>query len=1267
MKRLLVLLVLSPQEPDPARAYAERILPVLRKHCLECHSAAKKKGELDLERFATLEDVRRDLRPWPLVAEMLANGEMPPKKSPPLPDDGRRRLFEGVRALLDAEVRARAGDPGRVVVRRLTNAEYDNTVRDLTGVALELTRDFPVDGAAGEGFANTGDALVLSPALVGKYLNAAREIAARAVLLPDGFRFSPSKTARDWTDEAVAAIQKALAPHSKDGRLPLAALEGDGKYARLVREALSAPDPGYPLDRFRGRIDAAEIAAWQKRLWAFHKIGSYIGGKTSRQEPLAPRFVDAQAFRVEHKPAPGEDAVVLTLSAIETPAGGRVVWRRPRLGDALLRDYARCGPRHEVDLKAAFSRTAEYLEAARGEGTPEGLDAEWLARWREVLALRRDTKPGDPATLVPADPLEPLDVPVSGSPKHPAIRGWRSKLGDLPSVLSNASDAELHIPGRASPHRVVVHPLPDRFVAVAWESAAEGTVRVEALVDHAHGGCGNGVAWWTELRRGDRAARIAEGVVNVAAKASIPARELEVLKGDRIVLVVDARDGSHVCDLTEVNLKVGDAELARDVADTILEGNPHGAWSFHHGPSRKASTAFSKIPADSVLGRWRAAPEAGLAKRVQALFTGPRPADPKHPDRLLYDALVAVDGPLFRDLEPRGALRAAGPFGLDPARFEGDDLVATSGQALRIRLPAGLLKERPFQAEAAILDGPERAVQFHASLAGAPAIPDGRAAWTASSEAAKRRLTAGMDAFFRLFPPYVSYPRVIPDDEVVCLKLYHRDDEPLARLFLGEEEARRLDRLWEELRFISRWPVTEHENLPLFIGFVTQDQPKELVTYFEGLREPFRLRAEAFEKDVEAARPAQLASLAPFAEKAWRRPLSDAERASFGTLYGKLREEGLAHDEAFRRVLVRIFVSPHFLFKVEATPSGREAAPVSGPELATRLSYFLWASAPDEELRRAAGRLGDDAVLAAQAERMLSDPKSRGLAVEFGTQWLHVRRFRENREKNEKLFPAFDQPLRDALFEEAALVLHDLFRNGRPLEELLEADFTYLDEALARHYGIPGVNGSAWRRVDGVRRHGRGGVLTLGAVLAQQSGASRTSPVLRGNWVAETLLGDRLPKPPADVPRLPEEEGGQELSVRELTARHTRIPECASCHVRIDPFGFALEAYDAIGRRRERDLAGRPVDATVSLRDGTAFDGLDGLRAHLSGVRKRDVRRTFLRKLLGYALGRSVTLSDQPLLDSMDRDGLTFSEAVRAIVLSPQFRRHRALEATKGE
>ncbi len=1247
----------APQEAPLARDYRERIRPLAAKYCLDCHSTKDKKGDLDLERFASLDEIRRDLRPWQHVVENLENGEMPPKKKPQPTADERAALAAWTRAMLDAEARASAGDPGRVVVRRLSNAELDHTIRDLTGVDLDPARDFPADGAAGEGFTNAGDALVTSPALLAKYLASAKEVAAHLVLLPDGFRFSPAKTRRDWTDEAVAALQDVYKPYGKDGALPLrpyvqallrrrAGKDVDPalnpKYLKLLTEADVTKLPGSFVALWKAAtekdLDAllAEIAALQKTLWSIHKIGSYGGGHLTRAEAVVPPVVPSQVLRLQPKPAPGQDEVVLRLSALPLLDAEGLEWRRPRFegprGAVLQPEDV---DRFAIDFPASFALTANILGALDG-GPVDGLSPAWLERWREAV--------GDSRVLAPAAPLERLDTPIPGDAKHPAIRGWRSAAGELPSVLSNASDVEVHIPGRASPHRVVVHPMPDRFVAVEWLGGAAGKVRVEGRVNHAHGGCGNGVAWFLEQRRGELAARLDEGVVNIAGTAALAPREVELKAGDGLLLAIDARDGSHVCDLTEIDLTIraGDRvwSLAKDVADTITAGNPHGAWRFVHGPSRKS--AALKIPPDSLLGQWRREParRAELAPRIQALFLGARPADAKHPDRLLYDSLVNVEGPLFRGLDPATLPRSARRFGR-----EGVDV---------LRVPASLFRDHAFVVEAALSKG---AAQFSVNGsgrldAGAPVVAVGDAG---------ARLLAGLEAFRALFPPFVCYPRVIPDDEVVCLKLYHREDEPLRRLFLDEEQTRRLDRLWSEHRYISQWPSVENRNLPLFIGFVTQDGGAAAVKYFESLREPFRVRAEAFEKEVEASRSRHLEALLDFAERAWRRPLNADEKASLPALYERLRKQDMAHEEAVRLVLARLLTAPAFLFRIEEAAPGVEARPVGAWELASRLSYMLWASTPDAELRAAAGRLHEPEVMAAQARRLLKDPKARGLAVEFAAQWLHARSIRSNREKNEKLFPGFNDALREALFEEVVLVFQDLFRNGRPIEEILDADFSYLNETLAKHYGIPGVTGPAWRRVDGVRRYGRGGVLTLGAVLAQQSGASRTSPVLRGNWVVETMLGEKLPKPPANVPQLPEAEGTDGLSVREMTLRHTRVPECATCHVRIDPFGFALEAYDAIGRRRDA-----AVDTKVTLRDGTSFDGLDGLRAYLLG-RKKEFRRTFTRKLLGYALGRSVTLSDQALLDAMDKDGTTLEEAVVAIVQSPQFLRHRALEATRHE
>jgi hypothetical protein len=247
-----------------------------------------------------------------------------------------------------------------------------------------------------------------------------------------------------------------------------------------------------------------------------------------------------------------------------------------------------------------------------------------------------------------------------------------------------------------------------------------------------------------------------------------------------------------------------------------------------------------------------------------------------------------------------------------------------------------------------------------------------------------------------------------------------------------------------------------------------------------------------------------------------------------------------------------------------------------------------------------------------------------------------------------------------------------LFNENAPVLDILAADYTYLNEDLAKHYGVPGVSGPEWRRVDGVKKYSRGGVLGQATTLAKQSGASRTSPILRGNWVSEVLLGEKLPKPPKGVPPLPDDEADTAgLTVRQLVEKHVSDPKCAGCHVRIDAYGFALENFDAIGRFRDKDLGDRPIDAKSTTMDGTALDGFAGLQNYLVTNRRDAFLRQFCRKLLGYALGRAVQLSDEPLLAEMQAQ-LTSNDyrvgaAFEAVVASPQFREIRGRDFVAEE
>jgi hypothetical protein len=341
---------------------------------------------------------------------------------------------------------------------------------------------------------------------------------------------------------------------------------------------------------------------------------------------------------------------------------------------------------------------------------------------------------------------------------------------------------------------------------------------------------------------------------------------------------------------------------------------------------------------------------------------------------------------------------------------------------------------------------------------------------------------------------------------------------------------------------------------------------------------------------------------------------------------------------------------------VEQPASGPRWQPVSGDELATRLSFLLWDSIPDDELRANAVQLDEPAVMEQQLRRMLKDARMRGMGEEFGARWLGVRDFVTNHGRNLKQFPEFSPNVRDALAEEPVRFFTDMFVNDRPVAEVIAADAVVINDVLAQHYGIPGVTGPEWRRIEKVSAYGRGGLLGFGAMLAKQSASSRTSPVKRGAWVVQ-LVGERLPKVPPGVPPLPESPPDG-LSVREITERHRQDAACAGCHLRIDPYGMTLEQYDALGRLRPaKDL--KPGDARATTRDGVEIDGLAGLRDYIAGPRREDLLRELAHKLTGYALGRTVQLSDRKLVDELTKtmvDGGRWSDVLLILVRSEQFR-----------
>jgi hypothetical protein len=389
--------------------------------------------------------------------------------------------------------------------------------------------------------------------------------------------------------------------------------------------------------------------------------------------------------------------------------------------------------------------------------------------------------------------------------------------------------------------------------------------------------------------------------------------------------------------------------------------------------------------------------------------------------------------------------------------------------------------------------------------------------------------------------------------------------------------------------------------------------------------------------------------------------------------YRTLRNQnGLSHEDAVRDTFVRVLLSPHFLFHVKSPAAGAGAQPLSDYDLASRLSYFLWATMPDKELldRAAAGKLHHPDVLTAQVRRMMRDDRVRGLATEFAGNWLDFRRFEEHNAVDQKQFKDFTEELRQAMFEEPIRFVIDVARNDRSVLDFLYARHTFVNPVLAQHYGIPLKKGTGnaslddWVRIDDADKFGRGGLLPMAIFLTKNAPGLRTSPVKRGYWVIRKVLGERIPAPPPQVPELPANEAKLgDLTLREVLARHRADKSCAGCHARFDGIGLAFERYGPVGERRAKDLGGRPVDDRATFPGGDVGAGLDGLRHYLRDRRQDEFLNNFCRQLLTYALGRTLLLSDDALVQEMRKrlaaNDYRLSVLVEAIVTSPQFLQRR--------
>ena len=972
-------------EPDAAleRDFIQKIRPFLATYCVGCHGTSPA-AQLDLRAYPNLHDVVRDYSRWSLVREKLSAGQMPPKFAKQPPDALRQQTITWIVALRDSEARKNAGDPGQVLARRLSNAEYNYTIRDLTGVDLRPAREFPVDPANTAGFDNSGESLTMSPALLDKYLLAARDVALHMAFTPDGVVFAPYPMLVE-TDREKFAIQRILDFYERQPT----------DYADYFRAAW----------RFKHRADLGQPKATLDTV--------------ARGAKVAPHYLARIWSLLEDSP-----------DAVGPIAKLQAMWRAlPPPGSTPAELRARCVEMRDFVVRIR-QHTAMQFAAPVVKGLPPG--SQPLLNWK-LRAFAMHHRDSDPQAL-----LNDTDPPA--------------KLSSIPRY------AGLH--QEAAP----------RWAAVMAEA------------------------------------------------------------------------------------RVGDVDL-------IVPGA----------------------------------------------------------ERSRYEAAFARFASVFPD--------------------------------------TFYVRER------------------------------GRY-WPDDSQDKGRALSAG-------------YHNVMG---------YYRDDAPLMELILDEKGRKELDRLWEDFDFMadftnrtwdqyyfnqsgevegrgaesgSERPVGKPLNATEVI-YEFRDKylakaaanpandpiaPTAIRDHFERvnatLRHLERLHAEA--------EPRHLDALLAFAARAYRRPLTAHEREGTLAYYRTLREkDALSHEDAMRECVVSVLVSPKFCYRMEAAgasvPEATRTEPLPPYALASRLSYFLWSSMPDDELlaRAATGDLAEPAVLKLQARRMLLDDRALGLAVEFGGNWLDFRRFEKHNAVDRERFPVFTNKLREAMFQEPVHLLRDLIRNDRSVLDLIYGNYTFVNPDLAKLYGIPDISGdsSKWVRIDNASQFGRGGLLPMAVFLTQNAPGLRTSPVKRGFWVVKRVLGEEIPPPPPNVPELPHDEAKLDLPLRDVLARHRQNPACASCHARFDSFGLSFEGYGPVGEKRNHDLAGHPVDAHATYPDGSQGDGLEGVRSYIREHRQRDFIDNFCRKLLVYSLGRSLLLSDEPLIDQM-KTGLAandyrFSTLVEAIVTSPQFMNRRS-------
>jgi hypothetical protein len=980
---LLAALPAHAASPALNNQFQQTVLPFVTKYCIGCHSGSMPAAQFDLKSYTSADMVAADFPRWALVVDRLSAKEMPPKPMPAPPEEASKQVMAWVQGLRAELVKASAGDPGLVLGRRLSNAEYNYTIRDLTGHDMQLTRQFPVDPANPAGFDNSGESLTMSPALLNKYLQSARQVADHLVLLPDAIDFAPHPMLAE-SDREKYAIQRII-----------------GFYSR---------QPTDYADYFQ--------AAWRYRYRAaFGKPNSTLAS-TAVDAGVSPKYLPIVWQILYEKDPVGP---ILKLQNM---------WRSlPRPGDHqpdALR--AQCVQMRDFVVKIR-AHTAMQFSAPLVKGLPAG--SQPLLNWklREFAAHRRDSDPHDlrndtdPPEVIPEIPKYP-DLHMEAAPRWAAL-----------SAKARAGDKDLIVPAARrkryeAAFQRFANVFPDTFYI---------TERGRYFPDNSE----------------DKGRLLSAGYHSVVGYF---------------------RDDTPLMDLILNNKSQQELNRLWDEFDFIADYSARTWTQYFLNQSGEVQTGDAEAGSDRPSGH-----------------------------QITDSAVIAS----LRD----------------------------------------------------------------AYLAKAAADPA---------------------------------------------------NDPVAAVAISDH----FDRMNSTLRRL--------------------------------------------EKERVDAQSRHLDALVEFAARAFRRPLAEFERDDLLAYYHQLRTKNeLSHEDAIRDSVVSVLMSPDFLYRLDLTEetstSSKPVIPLSGYALASRLSYFLWASMPDAELLRhaAAGDLQRPSVLLAQTRRMLKDVRVQGMATEFTGNWLSFRQFETNNSIDRMRFPTFNDDLREAMFQEPIRLVEDAVVHNRSVLDLIYGNYTFVNPPLARHYGMPPVSGdvNTWVRMDDAGRYGRGGLLPMAVFLTQNSPGLRTSPVKRGNWVVQKVLGIRVPPPPPVVPELPSDESKSDLPVREMLARHRSNPVCAACHARFDSFGLAFEGYGPVGEARTKDLAGRPVDTAVTYPGGVNGIGLEGLKSFIGEHRQQEFVANLSRKLLVYSLNRSLQLSDETIVDQMQSrlaaEGFHFDSLVETIVTSPQFLNRR--------